>query len=67
MTEYRTIGFILLEGLKLSNVNAEANFYVFGFPAVTGFTGFGHWLELKLNEELTNKFRVEGVGIISQT
>ncbi len=67
MTEYRTIGFILLEGLKLSNVNAEANFYVFGFPAVTGFTGFGHWLELKLNEELTNKFRVEGVGIISHS
>lgn len=60
------IGFIIFQGMEIVGANAEANQFVAGFPAVTGFTGFAHWLERQLNEaiSLSDPIWVEGIAII---
>lgn len=56
-------GYLLLPSLSVEQVNAEANMYIAGFPALTAFTGFGHWLELNWLQDLVNQHDLENLQV----
>ncbi len=59
-------GYILFKNLRTEGLNAEANQYIAGFPAITSFTGYGHLFERKVNEFFPeNPITVNGVAVIS--
>ncbi|MCX4030213.1 hypothetical protein H0A36_17720 [Endozoicomonas sp. SM1973] len=62
-------GYLFLPSLSIEQANAEANMYIAGFPALTAFTGFGHWLELNWLKDVASQHELEtlqirGVSII---
>ena len=60
----KTLGYLVIPNYCAQNVNAEANQYVAGLPAITSFTGFAHQQIRLLNQPTALGLRESGTAII---
>ncbi|MGR9012861.1 MAG: type I-F CRISPR-associated protein Csy2 [Gammaproteobacteria bacterium] len=59
-----TLGYLVIPNYCAQNVNAEANQYVVGLPAITGFTGFAHQQIRLLNQPADLGLQENGTAIV---
>ena len=60
----KTLGYLVIPNYCAQNVNAEANQYVAGLPAITGFTGFAHQQIRLLNQPIDRGWQENGTAIV---
>ena len=60
----KTLGYLVIPNYRAQNVNAEANQYVAGLPAITGFTGFAHQQIRLLNQPIDMGLLENGTAIV---
>lgn len=60
----KTLGYLVIPNYCAQNVNAEANQYVAGLPAITGFTGFAHQQIRLLNQPIDFGWQENGTAIV---
>lgn len=56
---------LIIPHLKIHNANALSSPFTIGFPAMTGWLGFVHALELKLNKAGLSELMLESVAVVN--
>lgn len=64
MTQETTIGYFLIENVKVQGANAVSSPITYGFPAISGFMGAVHALSRQLqNDGTLEQAELSGVGV----